>query len=135
MPHEVQQHLLGKGFLEGQSGGLIVVSLSVWDPREGGWCQPRTRSPRSGCTDSLPSMPISFQVMWALGRPQVQAGDGEWGVLQASWIPSGPSAQASVPEERRGCAPSSLGLQGPWALCRIHMEPWWEKWASTKCPS
>ena len=113
MPHEVQKHLLGKGFPEGQSGDFIVVSLSFWDPREGRWCQPCTRSPCSGCTDSLPSMHISFQVMWALGRPQVQAEDGEWGVLQSSWIPSGPSAQASVPEERWGCAHSSVGLQGP----------------------
>ena len=64
------------------------------------------------------SMPISFLVMWALGRPQQEM----VGVLppQCTGLSSlldpphrGPSAQASVPEERRGCAPSSVGLQSP----------------------
>ena len=40
------------------------------------------------------------------------------------------------------CARGEVGLRsqlcgasGPRAVCRIHREPWWEKWASTKCPS
>ena len=114
MPHKVQQHLLGKGFPEGQRGDLIVVSLSVWDPREGGWCQPRTRSPRSGCTDSLPSMPISFQVMWALGCPQVQAGDGELvGGATSLLDPQWPQPSSICARGEAGLHSQLCGASGP----------------------
>lgn len=118
----------------------------MWCPRlfgnrgRAGGASP-THNPLVPAAPILSPPPISFLVMWALGRPQVKARDGGGAPSPMRWpfkppgSHRGPSTQVSVPEGRRGCAPSSVGLQGPWALCRIFIEPWWEGWASTMCPS
>ena len=100
-----------------------------------------THKPLVPAAPTLSPPPISFLVMWALGCPQVKARDGGGAPSPMCWpfkppgSHHGPSTQVSVPEGRRGCAPSSVGLQGPWALCRIFTEPWWEGLASTMCSS
>ena len=89
-------------------GGIIVVSPSVRDMREGGGVSPTHAPPVRAALTLLPSTPVSCHVTCAQGRPRGQAGDGGVPFLTC-WLCEPPGSPVA--------RPPGLGARGEAGLC------------------